>query len=395
MTPKLPVYLDNHSTTPVDPRVLDAMLPYFREHFGNAASRSHAFGWQAESALEQAREQVAQLIGATSREITFTCGATEGNNLVLQGLARHHKMKGHIVTTQVEHKCVLDTCKNLEKMGLQVTYLPVDEFGRVTADSVKAALRPDTLVVSVMLANNEVGTLNNLAEISKVTRASGVLLHTDAAQAVGRIPVDVNALGVDMLSLSAHKMYGPKGTGALYLRRRDPRVELVPLFFGGGQECGLRSGTVNVPGAVGLGKAAVIAKTEMAEENARLKHLRDKLESGLKTRIKEMHVNGHPTERLPNNLNVSFGFIEGDSLVAGLSEIAVSSTSACLSQANEGSYVLQAMGVPPERRQAAVRFGLGRFTTEGEIEYTVATVSERVLKLQQASPLFQIRPGKN
>jgi cysteine desulfurase len=389
---KFPIYLDCHATTPVDPAVLDALLPYLREDYGNASSKSHCFGWKAEAAVECARERVAKLIGASSREIIFTSGATESNNLVLQGVAEKYGQRGrHFITTQIEHKCILATAAYLEKKGFEFTYLPVDQNGQVRVEDVEKAIRPDTLLISVMTANNETGTIQPVAEIGALARSRNVLFHTDAAQAVGKIPLDVNAMKLDLLSLSAHKFYGPKGVGALYVRRKDPRVELAPILHGGGQENGLRSGTLNVPGIVGLGKAAEIAREKLPGEMERLTRLRDMLFDGFCREIGEVWLNGHPRDRLPQSLNVSFPFVESDSLVATAKNIAVSSTSACMSTAAIPSYVLAAMGHPAERIHSSVRFGLGRFTTEEEIVYTIDTVSQSVKTLQRASPLFQMQ----
>lgn len=388
------IYLDNHSTTPLDPRVLAAMQPYLTSEFGNAASRSHGYGWRAEAAVEMAREQVAQMLGAEPKEIIFTSGATESNNLALQGLIRHHGQNRHIITNAIEHKCILEACKYLQTTGVEISVLPVDEFGLVDPEKVKAALRPNTILVSIMLANNEVGTINPIAAISKIVRDHGAFFHTDAAQAIGRMDVNVNAMGIDLLSLSAHKFYGPKGVGALYLRSRDPKVEITALQFGGGHEQGLRSGTVNVAGVVGLGKAAELVRLEWQEESQKIAKLRDHLWAGLQKNLPGLSQNGHPTKRLANNLSISFPYIEGDSLAANLKAIAVSTTSACLSQQSEISYVLQAMGLPLERQNAAVRFGLGRFTTAEEIEYTINVVTEQVQRLQAASPLYQLQGHK-
>lgn len=391
---KFPIYLDYHSTTPVDPRVLDAMLPYFTCDFGNASSKSHAFGWKAECAVEKARERVARLLKSQSREIVFTSGATESNNFVIRGVAESYKAQGnHIITTCIEHKCILATTEYLEKQGFDVTYLPVDGNGQIRIGDLEKAIRPETILVSVMAANNETGTIQPLAEIGALTRANNVLFHTDAAQAVGKIPLDVNALKIDLLSLSAHKFYGPKGVGAVYVRRRDPRVEPTPLIYGGGQEHGFRSGTLNVPGIVGLGRAAEVAMEELEKEVHQVAFLRDRLHNGLKERLGTVHLNGHPTDRLPQSLNVSFPHVESDSLVAALKNIAVSSTSACMSAAAIPSYVLAAMGLPPERIHGSIRFGLGRFTTEAEIVYTIDTVYQAVKRLQKNSPLFQIQEG--
>lgn len=393
---KFPIYLDCHSTTPLDPQALDAMLPYLTSEFGNASSKSHSFGWRAEAAVEKARERVARLIGSSSREIVFTGGATESNNFVLSGIAERYAHLGrHLITTQIEHKCVLATMKRLEQKGFAVTYLPVDESGRVRVADAEKAFRPDTILISVMAANNETGTIQPIGEIGALARSRNVLFHTDAAQAVGKIPLDVNALHVDALSLSAHKFYGPKGVGAVFLRRRDPRVEIEPLIYGGGQENGLRSGTLNVPGIVGLGKAAELAQELGPEEKTRLISLRDRLLRGLEERVGTVYLNGHLTERLPQSLNVSFPFVESDSLVAGLKNIAISSTSACMSANALPSYVLASMGLPAERIHGSVRFGLGRFTSEEEIEYTVDAVSQCVRALQKNSPLYQMQNEAN
>ncbi len=388
---KFPIYLDCHSTTPVDPQVLEAMLPYFGADFGNASSKSHCFGWKAESAVEKSRERVAQLLGCSSKEIVFTSGATESNNFVLRGVAEKYKEQGkHIITTQIEHKCILATADYLEKKGFEITYLPVDSTGKIRLSDLRAAIRPDTILISIMAANNETGTIQSLAEIGALARANNVLFHTDAAQAVGKIPLHMNDMKIDLLSLSAHKFYGPKGVGAVYVRRKDPRVEPAPLLHGGGQENGFRSGTLNVPGIVGLGKAAEVAKSHLDEEVAKVSFLRDKLYHGLKDRLGTVHLNGHETDRLPQSLNVSFPYVESDALVAGLKNIAISSTSACMSAAAIPSYVLAAMGLAPERIHGSVRFGLGRFTTEEEIVYTIDTVSQLVRSIQKNSPLYQL-----
>ncbi|RZA07382.1 MAG: aminotransferase class V-fold PLP-dependent enzyme [Proteobacteria bacterium] len=388
---KFPIYLDCHSTTPLDPDALAAMMPYLTNDFGNASSKSHCFGWKAEVAVEKARDRVAKLLGAHPKEIVFTSGATESNNFSLKGVAEAYADRGkHIITSQTEHKCILATCAWLEKKGYSVTYLPVDETGQVRVADVKAAIRPDTILISIMAANNETGTIQPLAEIGALARENNVLLHTDAAQAVGKIPIDVNAMKIDLLSLSAHKFYGPKGVGAVYVRRKDPRVVPAPLLYGGGQENGHRSGTLNVPGIVGMGLAAMKAAEHMADEVGRLSYLRDKLFNGLKERLGAVHLNGHPTDRLPGSLNVSFPFVESDSLVASLKTIAISSTSACMSAAAVPSYVLAAMCLESDRIHGSVRFGLGRFTTEEEIVYTVDTVSQVVRQLQKSSPLFAL-----
>jgi cysteine desulfurase len=392
MQMKFPIYLDCHATTPLDPQVLEAMMPYLTTEFGNASSKSHCYGWKAECAVEKARERVAKLLGCSAREIVFTSGATESNNFVLKGVAAAYGQRGkHLITSCIEHKCVLATAEFLEKQGFSVTYLPVDATGKVSVADVKKAIRPDTILISVMAANNETGTLQPIKEIGALARENGIFFHTDAAQAVGKIPLSVNELQVDLLSLSAHKFYGPKGMGAVYVRRRDPRVEPAPLLHGGGQENGFRSGTLNVPGIVGLGMAAELALSHLDEERVRLTALRDRLYEGLKAALGQVDLNGHPTERLPHSLNVSFPFVESDSLVANLKNIAVSSTSACMSAAAIPSYVLAAMGLSPERIHGSVRFGLGRFTTEEEIVYTVDTVSQAVQDLQKSSPLFQLQ----
>jgi cysteine desulfurase len=383
--------MDNHATTPVDPRVFEAMRPYFTEIFGNAASRNHHFGWQAEEAVETARKQVAQVIGATAKEIIFTSGATESNNLAIKGVAEMYQEKGnHIITVVTEHKAVLDSCKHLEKQGCYVTYLTVDKDGLVDPDQVRKAITDKTILISVMLANNEIGVIQPIAEIGKIAREHGVLMHTDAVQAVGKIPVDVNALNVDLLSISAHKMYGPKGVGALYVRRKNPRVMLAPIIDGGGHERGMRSGTLNVTGIVGLGKAAEIARLEMAEESERISYLRNKLRDKLMNEIPESYINGHPTKRLPGNLNISFAYVEGESLLMGISDVAVSSGSACTSASLEPSYVLKALGVGEELAHSSLRFGIGRFNTEEEVDYTIEKVTQAVNKLRELSPLWEM-----
>ncbi|NDD92535.1 IscS subfamily cysteine desulfurase [bacterium] len=388
---KLPIFLDYHSTTPVDPQVLETMLPYFTQTFGNAASRNHEYGWTAEAAVEKARAQVAALVGASDKEIIFTSGATESNNLALQGVAQMYKEKGrHIITSPIEHKAVLDTCQYLESIGFQVTVLPVDKYGRVSAEDVAKAIRPDTILVSVMFANNEIGTINPIAEIGKVCKAHGVLLHTDAVQACGKIPVSVEEMGIDLLSLTAHKMYGPKGVGALYVRRRNPRVRLAPLVHGGGHERGMRSGTLNVPAIVGFGKAAEIARARLSLDYEHSKRLRDKLWNAIRDRIDEVHLNGHPTERLPHNLNVSFAYVEGESLMMGIKELAVSSGSACTSASLEPSYVLKSIGVGDELAHSSIRFSVGRNTTDQEIDYAIERVVATVKKLRELSPLYEM-----
>jgi cysteine desulfurase len=382
-----PIYLDNHATTRTDPRVVEAMLPFFTEAYGNASSRTHAYGWEAEEAVERARTQVADLIGASAKEILFTSGATESINLALKGVAGFYgEQGGHIVTTAVEHKAVLDVCGALQRRGLDATLLPVDRFGRVSPEDVERALRPDTLLVSVLLANNEIGTLNPVASIGRLCKARGVLYHVDGAQAVGKIPLDVDDLAVDLLSLSGHKIYGPKGVGALYVRRRDPRVRLVPLLDGGGHERGMRSGTLNVPGIVGLGAACVVCAKEMPEERERIRTLRDHLEWRLTEELDGVRVNGHPDERLDGNLNVSFERVEGETLLASLRGLAVSSGSACTSATVQPSHVLRAIGLGPELAHSALRFGLGRFTTREEIDTAASQVVASVQRLRAMAP---------
>ncbi|MGZ3451911.1 MAG: IscS subfamily cysteine desulfurase [Polyangiales bacterium] len=396
---KLPIYMDYHASTPVDPRVLEAMLPYFNEKFGNAASRSHAFGWTAEEAVERSREEIAKLIGAVdektgmpdAKSIVFTSGASESDNLAIKGVAEFYKEKGnHIITTKIEHKAVLDTCKRLEKEGYEVTYLDVDKFGMVSAEQVANAITEKTILVSVMLANNEVGTVQPIGEIGKVTRARGVLLHSDAVQGVGKVPFDVNAMNVDLASLTAHKMYGPKGVGALYVRRAKPRVRLTAQMDGGGHERGLRSGTLNVPGIVGFAKAAEIMRLEGPAEAERLKQQRDKLHKLITAKLDEVYLNGHPEKRLPGNLNLSFAFVEGEAMIMAIKDVAVSSGSACTSASLEPSYVLRALGVGEENAHSSIRFGLGRFTTDEEIEFVANLVIDKVSKLREMSPLYEM-----
>ena len=390
MAPNLPIYMDNHATTPVDARVLDAMLPYFREDFGNAASRSHVFGWNAERAVEQAREQVAAAIGASGREIVWTSGATESDNLAIKGAADFYRDRGnHIITAVTEHKAVLDTCKRLEKSGFEVTYLPVERDGRVNPQAVADAMTDRTIVVSIMLANNEVGTINPVAEIGQVVKARGAIFHIDAVQGVGKIPFDVSTSHADLVSLSAHKMYGPKGVGALYVRRK-PRVRITPIIDGGGHERGMRSGTLNVPGIVGFGKAAEISAAEMAEEGKRLLALRERLRLGIEARVSNTVLNGSLEHRLPGSLNISFAYVEGEALMMALKDVAVSSGSACTSASLEPSYVLRAMGVPVEMAHTSIRFGLGRFNTEEEVDYVIDLVAQKVKKLREMSPLWEM-----
>jgi cysteine desulfurase len=393
-----PIYMDNHATTPVDPRVLEEMLPYFTERFGNAASRNHAFGWEAESAVEEARERIARLIGARSKEIVFTGGATESNNLAIKGVVDFSKDKApHLVTAATEHKSVLDCCKILEKRGrATVTVLPVDRAGRVDPEAVRAAITDRTVLVTIMIANNEVGTIHPTAEIGRITRERGVLFHTDATQAVGKIPVDVDSMGIDLLSLTAHKMYGPKGIGALYVRSSGPRVRLVAQVDGGGQERGTRSGTLNVPGIVGLGRACEIAGIGMEEEAGRMVALRDRLHAALAAELDEVTLNGHPTERLPGNLNLSFGHVEAESLLLGLNDVvALSSGSACTSATLEPSPVLRALGVRDDLAHGSVRFGLGRFNTAEDVERVAERVVAEVRRLRALSPLYGIERGRH
>ena len=391
MALKLPIYMDYHATTPCDPRVFEAMAPYFTEVFGNAASRNHEFGWRSEEAVENGRKQVADLIGASSKEIVFTSGATESDNLAIKGVAEMYYERGdHIITVVTEHKAVLDTCKRLEKRGFKVTYLPVASDGLVSADDVRNAITDKTILVSIMMANNEIGVIQPIAEIGRVCKERGVIFHTDATQAVGKIPFDVNELNVDLASFSAHKIYGPKGVGGLYVRRKNPRVMLVPMMDGGGHERGLRSGTLNVTGIVGLGKACEIAKAEMLDENKRVFNLKEKLRKGIMDEIPDVFINGHPDQRLPGNLNISFAYVEGESLLMGINDIAVSSGSACTSASLEPSYVLKALGVGEELAHSSIRFGLGRFNTDEEVDYTVGRVNEAVNRLRELSPLWEM-----
>jgi cysteine desulfurase len=384
--------MDYNATTPVDPRVLEAMMPYFTTKFGNAASRSHAFGWAGEEAVSVAREKIAALIGASSpKEIVFTSGATESDNLALRGVAEFYKEKGnHIITTVIEHKAVLDSCKRLEKQGIEVTYLPVDKRGMVDPDAVARAITDKTILVSVMLANNEVGTVQPLAEIGRITRSRGVLLHTDAVQGIGKTPFDVEAMNVDLCSITAHKMYGPKGIGALYVRRSKPRVRITAQMDGGGHEFGMRSGTLNVPGIVGFGKAAEIMKAEWQEESARILGLRERLRSRFDASLDALLLNGSLEKRLPGNLNVSFNFVEGEALMMAIKDVAVSSGSACTSASLEPSYVLHAMGVTDDLAHSSIRFGLGRFTTQEEVDYVADLVIGKVNKLRDMSPLYEM-----
>jgi cysteine desulfurase len=390
MTLKLPIYMDNHATTQVDPRVVEAMLPYFTEVFGNAASRSHSFGWTAEKAVELAREQVGALIGASGKEIVWTSGATESDNLAIKGAAEFNKDRGnHIITVQTEHKAVLDTCKRLEKEGFEVTYLPVEQDGRVNPATLRAAMTDKTILVSIMLANNEIGCVNPIEELGAVVKERGALFHVDAVQGVGKIPFDVNAAKVDLASLSAHKMYGPKGVGALYVRRK-PRVRITAQIDGGGHERGMRSGTLNVPAIVGFGKAAELSRLEMASEGKRLLALRERLREGIQSQVTDTFVNGSMEHRLPGNLNISFAYVEGEAMLMGLKDVAVSSGSACTSASLEPSYVLRAVGVEEEMAHTSIRFGLGRFNTEEEVDYVTKLVVGKVNKLRELSPLYEM-----
>lgn len=386
-----PIYLDNNATTRVDPRVLQAMLPWFCEDYGNAASRQHAFGRRAEEAVDTARAEVAALIGASPREIVFTSGATESDNLALKGVAWAYRHRGdHIVTAATEHRAVLDTARRLEREGFRVTYLPVDRWGQVSATQVEEAITDRTILVSLMAANNEVGTLHPLEAIGVVCKRRGVLFHSDAVQAAGKVPLDVEGMGIDLASLSAHKMYGPKGIGALYVRRQSPRVRVEPLIDGGGHERGMRSGTLNVPGIVGFGRACVLCQEEMAAEAVRLTGLRERLQQGIMEALEGVTLNGHPAQRLPGNLNLSFDWIRGEALLMGLRGVAVSSGSACTSANPEPSYVLRALGVDEERAHGSLRFGLGRFNTAEEVEAVIAEVVRVVRHLRELSPLYEM-----
>jgi cysteine desulfurase len=388
---KTPIYFDNHATTPTDPRVVDAMLPYFTTKFGNAASRNHSFGWEAEKAVDDARKKIADLIGATSKEIVFTSGATESDNLAIKGVAEMYAEKGnHIITAATEHKAILDTCKKLEKHGYRVTYLPLKADGLVDLDMLRESITDKTILITIMYANNEIGVIQPVAEIGKLAHERGVLFHTDGVQAVGKVPVNVIKDNIDLMSMSAHKIYGPKGVGALYVRRKSPRVQITAQMDGGGHERGMRSGTLNVPGIVGMGEACAICHREMAEESKRLGYLRDKLKNKLETELDEVFVNGTMEHRLPHNLNISFAYVEGESLLMGINDIAVSSGSACTSATLEPSYVLKALGVGDDLAHTSIRFGLGRFNTEEEVDYVAARVIEVVRKLRELSPLYEM-----
>ncbi len=388
---KTPIYMDYHATTPVDPRVLETMLPYFNETFGNAASRNHSFGWTAEQAVDKARQQIAELIGASPKEIIFTSGATESNNLAIKGVAEMYAERGnHIITVTTEHKAVLDTCKRLQKHGCEVTFLPVSKDGLIDLDQLRAAITARTILISVMYANNEIGVLQPVREIGQIAKEHGVLFHSDATQAVGKVPVNVIEDHIDLMSISAHKIYGPKGIGALYVRRKNPRVQLTAQMDGGGHERGMRSGTLNVTGIVGLGAACAVCQQEMAEESARLKSLRDRLKAKLEGALDEVYVNGSMEHRLPNNLNMSFAYVEGESLLMGIKDVAVSSGSACTSATLEPSYVLKALGISDDMAHTSLRFGLGRFNTEEEVDYVAERVIEAVTRLRELSPLYEM-----
>ncbi len=393
---RLPIYLDNHATTPVDPRVLDAMLPYFTEKFGNAASRNHEFGWKAEEAVENARAHIAGLIGSSPKEIAFTSGATESINLALKGAAEFYRNKGnHIVTLETEHKAVLDTCKRLQKDGCEVTFLPVASDGLIDPENISRALTPKTIIISVLHANNEIGVVQPIADIGKIAKSAGVLFHVDAAQSIGKIPVNVEADGIDLMSISGHKIYAPKGVGALYVRRKNPRVQLAAQMDGGGHERGLRSGTLNVPGIVGLGRACEICEKEMTAEGERLLRLREHLRAAIMQNLDGVSINGSLDRRLPNNLNLSFAGVEGEALLMGIHDVAVSSGSACTSAQLAASHVLRAIGVDDDLAHSSIRFGLGRFNTEEEVDYAAARVVETVRKLRELSPAYQSAKGRH
>ena len=388
---KLPIYMDYNATTPVDPRVLSRMLPYFSEDFGNAASRNHPFGWKAEAAVDAGREEIGKIIGATGREIVITSGATESDNLALFGVAEFYASKGnHIITQETEHKAILDSCKALVRRGANVTYLPVDSTGRVDPSDVERAMTDKTILVSIMLATNEVGTVQPIDDIGAICRKHGVLFHTDAVQGIGKVAFNVETMNVDLASISAHKMYGPKGVGALYVRRKNPRVRIAPIIHGGGHERGMRSGTLNVPGIVGFGEACRLAGLEMAVEAKRVKELRHRLYEGLRKDLDMIQLNGHPEHRLPGNLNVSFACVEGEALMMAMKDVAVSSGSACTSASLEPSYVLKALGVSEDLAHSSIRFGLGRFTTLEEVDYVFKSVVAGVRKLRAMSPLYEM-----
>lgn len=388
---KLPIYMDYHATTPVDPRVFEVMKPYFTEIFGNAASRSHSFGWVAEEAVEKARKQIADLINSDPKEIIFTSGATESDNLALKGVAEMYAEKGnHIITQVTEHKAILDSAKALERKGIKVTYLPVDKYGLIDLNQLAESITDKTILVSIMYANNEIGTVQPIEEIGKLCHEKGVLFHTDATQGLSTLPFDVQKMNVDLASFSAHKIYGPKGIGALYVRKKNPRVKLTPIIDGGGHERGMRSGTLNVPGIVGFGAAAELARLEREKDYQHEKYLRDKLKDGIFNNLDEVYLNGHPEKRLPNNLNVSFAYVEGESFIMGLKDVAVSSGSACTSASLEPSYVLKALNVGDDLAHSSIRFGLGRFNTEEEVDYVIDQIIKIVKKLRDLSPLYEM-----
>jgi cysteine desulfurase len=393
MALKLPIFMDSQSTTPVDPRVLEAMIPYFTEKFGHPASRNHPFGWEAEGGVDKAREQIAKLIGARDpKEVVFTSGGTEAINLALKGVAEMYREKGnHIVTTTIEQRATLDVCKRLERQGFEVTYVPVGREGLVDVEAIRAALTDKTILISVMFANNEIGTIQPVAELGKLAKEKGIIFHTDATQAVGKIPVDVEAMGIDLLSATAHMLYGPKGVGALYVRRKNPRVRLAPMVDGGGHERGMRSGTVPVPLVVGFGKAAEICGEVMGEESKRMAALRDRLQEQILSKVDEAYVNGHPERRLPHNLNISFAYVEGESVLMGLNrEAALASGSACTSATLEPSYVISALGVDSELAHSSIRFGLHRFSTEEEVDFVAGKTIEVIHRLREMSPLYEL-----
>jgi cysteine desulfurase len=388
---KKPIYMDYHATTPVDSRVLAAMLPYFSEKFGNAASRNHSYGWDGEHAVDKARKQIADLIGASAKEIVFTSGATESDNLAIKGVAEMYAERGnHIITLRTEHKAVLDTCKKLARHGCEITYVPIGTDGLIDLDALRKAITPKTILITVMHANNEIGVLQPIREIGRIARERGVLFHTDATQSIGKVPVNVDEDLIDLMSISGHKIYGPKGIGALYVRRKNPRVQVTAQMDGGGHERGMRSGTLNVPGIVGLGEACAICGKEMAAESVRLAALRDRLKDRLLAELDEVYINGSMEHRLPNNLNMSFAYVEGESLLMGINDVAVSSGSACTSATLEPSYVLKALGVGDDLAHTSIRFGLGRFNTEEEVDYVAARVIEVVRKLRELSPLYEM-----
>ena len=388
---KLPIYLDYNATSPVDPQVVETMMPFFTESFGNAASRNHAFGWQVERVVEDARESIGSAIGASGKEIVFTSGATESNNLAIFGVAEFYQKKGkHIITSPIEHKAVIDPCQALEQRGYEITFLDVDKDGCIDLKQLEESIREDTILVSLMAGNNEIGTLNPLKEIGEITRAKGVIFHTDATQGVGKIPIDVDEMKIDLLSMTAHKMYGPKGVGALYVRRKKPRVRLSPIMFGGGHERGMRSGTLNVTGIVGFAKALELSISEISSEAERLIGLRQRLFERLSAELDYIFLNGHPTQRLPNNLNLSFGYVEGESLMMGVSDLAVSSGSACTSASLEPSYVLRALGVGDDLAHSSIRFGMGRFTKIEEIDYAADKMIVAVKRLREMSTLYEM-----